>query len=204
MSARVARIRVHRVDVPLLRPFVTAVRRTDHVPAVLVEVVDSDGRSGWGEAAASWRVTGESPAGIAAAVLGPVRDAVLGLPVDDPQVWGKAVRRSVVGNAAARSAVDCALWDLAAQVAGQPLTGPSRLGGPSTVETDMTLSAGAPEELLARAREHVGRGSGPSRSRSAAPSRTRRRWCCCGASWATTWCCGSTPTRRGASSRPWP
>ena len=121
MSARVARIRVHRVDVPLLRPFVTAVRRTDHVPAVLVEVVDSDGRSGWGEAAASWRVTGESPAGIAAAVHGPVRDAVVGLPVDEPQVWGPAVRGSVVGNAAARSAVDCALWDLKARLLGVPL-----------------------------------------------------------------------------------
>ncbi|MGN6635563.1 MAG: dipeptide epimerase [Oryzihumus sp.] len=157
MTAQVARIRVHRVDVPLLRPFVTAVRRTDHVPAVLVEVVDSDGRSGWGEAATSWRVTGESPAGIAAAVHGPVRDAVVGLPVDEPQVWGPAVRGSVVGNAAARSAVDCALWDLAAQEAGEPLA--VRLGGAAVdLETDMTLSAGAPEELLVRAREHVGEG----------------------------------------------
>ena len=157
MSARVARLRVHSVDVPLLRPFVTAVRRTDHVPAVLVEVVDTDGRSGWGEAAASWRVTGESPTGIAAAVGGPIRDAVDGLPVGDPGVWGPAVRRSVVGNAAARSAVDCALWDLAAQEAGQPLA--ERLGGAATeVETDMTLSAAAPEELLARACEHVQQG----------------------------------------------
>ena len=157
MSARVTRLRVHSVDVPLLRPFVTAVRRTDHVPAVLVEVVDTDGRSGWGEAAASWRVTGESPAGIAAAVRGPIRDAVHDLPVGDPGVWGPAVRRSVVGNAAARSAVDCALWDLAAQEAGQPLA--ERLGGAATeVETDMTLSAAAPEELLARAHEHLQQG----------------------------------------------
>lgn len=154
MSARVASVRVHSVDVPLLRPFVTAVRRTDHVPAVLVEVVDSDGRSGWGEAAASWRVTGESPAGIAAVVLGPVRDAVDGLPVVEPDAWGPALHGSVVGNAAARSAVDCALWDLAAQEAGQPLA--VRLGGATTaLETDMTLSAAAPHELLARAREHV-------------------------------------------------
>ena len=120
-------MRVHSVDVPLLRPFVTAVRRTDHVPAVLVEVVDTDGRSGWGEAAASWRVTGESPAGIAAAVAR-ARCATPshGLPVGDPGVWGPAVRRSVVGNAAARSAVDCALWDLAAQEAGQPLADAAR------------------------------------------------------------------------------
>jgi L-alanine-DL-glutamate epimerase-like enolase superfamily enzyme len=157
MSARVAHVRIHSVDVPLLRPFVTAVRRTDHVPAVLVEVLDTDGRSGWGEAAASWRVTGESPAGIAAAVRGPLRDAVDRLPVDDPQAWGPAVSGSVVGNAAARSAVDCALWDLAAQEAGQPLA--ARLGGAVTdLETDMTLSAGAPEDLLARARQHVQEG----------------------------------------------
>jgi L-Ala-D/L-Glu epimerase len=42
----------------LVRPFVTAVRAAHEVGAVLAEVRDSDGRSGWGEAPISWRVTG--------------------------------------------------------------------------------------------------------------------------------------------------
>ncbi|RBQ18389.1 dipeptide epimerase [Spongiactinospora rosea] len=151
-------MRVVAVEVPLVRPFVTAVRRADRLRAVLVEVTDGDGRSGWGEAATSWRVTGESPQSVAAAALGPIADAVTGLPVDDPAAWGRAVETSVVGNAAARSAVDCALWDLAARAAGLPLAG--FIGGRAgPVRTDMTLSVGTPQDLLERAREHTGFGT---------------------------------------------
>jgi L-alanine-DL-glutamate epimerase-like enolase superfamily enzyme len=159
VSTRIARVRVHRVDIPLLRPFVTAVRRTDRLRVVLVEVADTDGRSGWGEAPASWRVTGESPESVAAAVLGPIREAVLGHRVDEPEAWGAAAEASVVGNAAARSAVDCALWDLAAIEAGRPLA--AFLGGHAgAVPTDMTLSVGTPADLLRRAREHLAEGFG--------------------------------------------
>ncbi|PZG15503.1 dipeptide epimerase, partial [Spongiactinospora gelatinilytica] len=113
---------------------------------------------GWGEAATSWRVTGESPRSVAAAVLGPIADAVTGLAVDDPGAWGRAIETSVVGNAAARSAVDCALWDLAARATDLPLA--EFIGGRAApVRTDMTLSVGTPRDLLERAREHPGFGT---------------------------------------------
>src|ERR1700759_367492 len=54
--ARIHSMTVHRRSVPLVRPFVTAVRAAYEVDAVLVEVRDSEGRSGWGEAPTSWRV----------------------------------------------------------------------------------------------------------------------------------------------------
>ncbi|HCS62201.1 MAG TPA: hypothetical protein DIW46_12550, partial [Microbacterium sp.] len=79
-------LRVLRVPSPLARPFVTAVRRTDHIDAVLVEVKDAEGRSGWGEAAVSWRVTGESPQSVAAAVAGPLADIVIGRDANDPDL----------------------------------------------------------------------------------------------------------------------
>jgi hypothetical protein len=43
--ARVHSVTVHRRSVPLVRPFVTAVRVAHEVGAVLVEVRDGDGRS---------------------------------------------------------------------------------------------------------------------------------------------------------------
>ncbi|RDV44269.1 dipeptide epimerase [Leifsonia sp. ku-ls] len=156
--ARIERVVLHRRSVPLRRPFVTAVRRADAVDALLVTVVDSDGRVGWGEAPASWRVTGESHASISEAVAGPLSHAVVGMPGDDPVTTSDRLARAVVGNASARMAVECAVWDLAARAAGQPLY--RYLGGEADViETDMTLSAAVTArdeaELLLAAEEHV-------------------------------------------------
>ncbi|WP_026940021.1 mandelate racemase/muconate lactonizing enzyme family protein [Humibacter albus] len=121
MTSTIAEVRLHRVAVPLVRPFVTAVRTATEIDAMIVEVIDSDGRSGWGEAPTSWRVTGESPQSVTAAVEGPLREAALGLPVNDPAGASLALERAVVRNSSARMAVDCALYDLAAQYAGVPL-----------------------------------------------------------------------------------
>lgn len=152
---------VHRRSLPLVRPFVTAVRTAHAVEAVLVEVRDSEGRSGWGEAAVSWRVTGESPESVSAAVLGPIRDALLGAAADDPTSSGVRIEAAVVRNNSARAAVESAVFDLAARAAGQPLW--RYLGGASArVRTDMTLSALSPtsriDDLVAVASDHVAAG----------------------------------------------
>ncbi|WP_199182357.1 enolase C-terminal domain-like protein [Cryobacterium sp. Y11] len=159
MSSRVARLIVHTVDVPLVRPFVTAIRRADAIQAVLVEAVDSDGRSGWGEAAASWRVTGESPASIAAAAAGPLSAAVQGRTLEQPAALSAELAGSILHNTAARAGVDSALYDLAAQQADLPLS--EFLGGATApVVTDMTLSAAGIDELVERASAHVAAGFG--------------------------------------------
>jgi L-alanine-DL-glutamate epimerase-like enolase superfamily enzyme len=158
---RIENVTIHRRTMPLTRPFVTAVRRTHAVDALIVEVRDSDGRSGWGEAPTSWRVTGESHASVRAAIEGPLTEAVTGFPVDDPAGASDAMARAVVGNASARMAVDCAVYDLAARAAELPLF--RFLGGTSgTVITDMTLSAAAnaeeATELVRQAVEHAENG----------------------------------------------
>jgi L-alanine-DL-glutamate epimerase-like enolase superfamily enzyme len=157
--SRIDHLKVHTVRVPLLRPFVTAVRRADWIDAVLVEIVDSDGRRGWGEAAASWRVTGESPASIRSAVTGPLADVVVGRDAAEAPILGGELASSVVHNSAARSAVDCALYDLAAQGAGESLS-PYLGGGETPVRTDMTISAGDTDELVRGALEQCRNGFG--------------------------------------------
>ncbi len=159
MTPRIERLIVHDVRIPLLRPFVTAVRRIESLDAVLVELVDTDGRRGWGEAAASWRVTGESPASIRAAANGPLADVVVGRGAQDVDVLSTELARSVVHNSAARSAVECALYDLAAQGSGLALS--AFLGGSEApVRTDMTLSAEGTDELVRHALEHCDNGFG--------------------------------------------
>jgi len=156
-------LRVHHRRVTLVRPFVTAVRSATAIDVVLVEARDSDGRSGWGEAPTSWRVTGESRQSVTAAVEGPLTEAAFGHPADDPAGTSGLLARSLVRNSAARMAVDCALYDLAAQASGVPLY--RYLGGEhGNVRTDMTLSAGLPGEdddaLIATALQHRDAGFG--------------------------------------------
>jgi len=155
----VERMRVLRVPSPLVRPFVTAVRRTDHLDVVLVEVTDADGRRGYGEAATSWRVTGESPESVTAAVAGPFADAVLGRSVDDPGL-PDALAAAAWGNAAARSAVACAVADLAARHRDEPLaqTLAPHADAPTRIRTDMTLSVAEPTALAVTAAEYAAAG----------------------------------------------
>ncbi|WP_105036888.1 hypothetical protein [Cryobacterium aureum] len=115
MRSHVEQSTVHTVDVPLVRPFVTAIRREEAIQAVLVEAVDSDGRSGWGEAAASWRVAGESPASIAAPVAGPLSAAVQGRTLEQLAAVSAELAGSILHNDAARAGVDSALYDPAAE-----------------------------------------------------------------------------------------
>ena len=153
---------VHHRPIALVRPFVTAVRSATAIDVILVEARDSDGRSGWGEAPTSWRVTGESRQSVTAAVEGPLTEAVLGAPVDDPAGTSAMLARSLVRNSAARMAVDCALYDLAAQTSGVPLY--RYLGANfGTAASDMTV-AGLREEdddgLIATAVQHRDAGFG--------------------------------------------
>jgi L-alanine-DL-glutamate epimerase-like enolase superfamily enzyme len=162
-SLTIESLTVHHRRIALVRPFVTAVRSATAIDVVLVEARDSDGRSGWGEAPTSWRVTGESRQSVTAAVEGPLTEAVLGAPVDDPAGASSMLARSLVRNSAARMAVECALYDLAAQASGIPLY--RYLGGKDgSVRTDMTLSAGLRGEnedaLIATAIEHRDAGFG--------------------------------------------
>ena len=151
-------VTIHRRSIALTRPFVTAVRTAYSLEALLVEVRDSDGRTGWGEAPTSWRVTGESVESVTAAVSGPLIDAITGMSTEDPDAASAALERAVVRNSSARMALDGALYDLAARVNEVPLY--RYLGGRgSDVRTDMTVSAAVTsadlDELLRTAVEHI-------------------------------------------------
>jgi len=150
----IRQLRCHRLSVPLHTPFVTALRSTRTLETLVVEVTDADGRRGFGEAPQVWRVTGESLAGAEACVLGPLRDVVVGRSVDDLADLLRAVETAVVANHGAKAALDVALHDLAARRLGVSLP---RLLGSSRhdVPTDVTVSAGDEESLVADATERM-------------------------------------------------
>jgi L-alanine-DL-glutamate epimerase-like enolase superfamily enzyme len=142
VGARIERVDVERLSLPLHSPFVTALRRATSAESVVVRVTDSDGRVGLGEAPQNWQVLGASVAGSVACLEGPLRDAVLGRSADPAETW-PVVDRAVAGNGAAKAALDCALHDLT--------DAPRAL----TVPTLVTVPVGEPEEIAEAARARV-------------------------------------------------
>ncbi len=149
----IASVRTHRVSSALHTPFVTALRRATAIDSLLVEVVDSDGRIGLGEAPQVWAVTGASIAGAQAAIEEMIAPRLIGRDPDDLNANCALVAKAVVGNETAKAAVDVALHDLAARRLGIPL--PRLLGGPasspSASSAPTTIATAAPDAASHRA-----------------------------------------------------
>lgn len=163
---RIESVTATPISVPL--QFVTALRRTETTDTVVVTVTDRDGRTGWGEAPQVWQVTGESLARATACVKTMLGPALVGHDVGDRGALTTAAalsQRSVARNFGAKAAVDGALHDLVAQAEGTTVaalladtTAALTVGLPSVLTTEVTLSAGAPQELAETARSRVAEG----------------------------------------------
>lgn len=151
MTSTITALRVRRMSIPLHTPFVTALRRTTTIETLVLELEDSDGAVGWGEAPQVWQVTGDSVAGSEACLEGPMSEALLGRPATVGDT-AALVQRVVVGNRAAKMAADVALHDLEARRAGA--------AEPVRLRTDVTLAAGDADGLAAAARARVADGFG--------------------------------------------
>lgn len=150
-------VRTYPMRVPLRAPFVTALRTATSVETLIVEVVDDEGNSGFGEAAQVWQVTGASVAGSQACIDDVLGPAVRGRDPDDLYANCQVIRRAVVGNEAAKAALDVALHDLAARRLGVPLV--RLLGGTALrVATDVTLSVADTHALALAAQQRVSEG----------------------------------------------
>lgn len=162
--SHVVGLRTLHVRVPLHTPFTTALRTTSTAESLVVELVDSDGARGYGEAPQTWRVTGDSLAGARACLEGPLRDVLVGAPLD-PWAIAPRISAAVVGNTSAKAAADVALHDLAARRAGRPLA--DHLAGqaegratPRRLPTDVTVAAGEVDALVDTALARVAEGFG--------------------------------------------
>ena len=111
---------------------------------VLTVRVEDGGYQGWGECVPYARY-GET--------LDSVTREIEGL----PEVFTRAELQELLPAGAARNAVDCALWDLEAKKAGQPVWQLAGLPEPKPEITAYTLSLAAPEEMQAQAAKNAHR-----------------------------------------------
>ena len=153
----VVAVRCHRHRAPLLRPFVTAARRTESVEYVVAEVELAGGTIGQGSAAETVAVTGGSAETIAAALTGPLRAAVE-VVTDSVAGLSDRVAAALEGATSAKAALEVALHDAWARAADRPLV--ELLGGrlEDGLMNDMTISLEDPEVMARHAREAVAAG----------------------------------------------
>ena len=199
----ISEIRCHRLTAPLHTPFVTALRRTEHLETTVVEVVDVDGVRGYGEAPQVWRVTGESLAGAEACLSGPLADVVRGRSLDDLPDLSRLIADAVVGNFGAKAAMDVALHDLAARRAGVSLVVVPRRPGRRAAGTHRRDGVGRRARRARGDRDQAhGRGVRGPQAQGRAPMR-RPTWpgSAPSARRHPTRGSGSTPTRAGRPTR---
>src|SRR5699024_6184155 len=153
----VVAVRHHRHRAPLLRPFVTAARRTEAVEYVVAEVELSGGAVGQGSAAETVAVTGESAETISSALAGPLRAALEGATGTLGQLTAR-LAGALDGASSATAALEVALHDAWARSLDAPLV--ELLGGrlEDGLMNDMTISLEEPDVMAEHARAAVARG----------------------------------------------
>jgi muconate cycloisomerase len=121
-----APLAIRRVDaipvaLPLTKPVKMAAETVTHARNVLVRVEASDGTVGWGEAASAPTMTGDTIAGLVAAVREHLAPLLVGEDAWMRPALMKRLKGALYGNTGAHSAVEMALLDLAGRSAGVPV-----------------------------------------------------------------------------------
>lgn len=150
MGHRIKRVRCFAVDIAMVRPHVMSHdRRHDSVGSTIVEVTDGEGRRGYGESSpmdGSYIDGFPESVRVGVAKLAP---ALEGLDIVGASALCARMDATLVGQHAAKAAVDSALWDLRGQILEQPvaeLLGGRRVDRLPTIEF---LSYGSdPDELI--------------------------------------------------------
>lgn len=137
-------MRIYRFDIPLKDVFTIATMSLSTAQNLLVELKTNEGISGWGEASSFRSIVGETQL-INIAAAKELKQIVLG---KNPLAINSLVQQMeayLPHNSTLKSAIDMAVFDIAAKAHGVPLY--VFLGGQKReIETDLTMGIGNPDE----------------------------------------------------------
>ncbi len=154
---RIVKLDTFLLEVPLKTPFVTALRRVDAVQDLIVRIELENGCCGYGEAAPTLVISGESLQSMQAVIQTVFKPLLLGQSIVNFQALLHRLEQAVVGNSSAKAAVDIALYDARAQLFRVPLC--ELLGAePVTLITDITISLNDPALMVQDAKNAVAAG----------------------------------------------
>lgn len=154
---KITDIRLGMVRVPLKTPFKTALRTVERVDDIIVTIHTDSGHVGYGEAAATAVITGDTQGAIVAAISTVIAPRLIGREIGDLNALTHLVQTALARNSSAKAAVEIALYDLFAQLHGAPLY---RIlgGGTPVLSTDITISVDGIDTMVADALSAVERG----------------------------------------------
>ncbi len=154
---RIARIESWRQEIPLTRPYEIAFRQTDTVGNCFLRIIPESGRPGLGCAAPEHHVTGETLDDCESALDPAGLDWLVGEDVRELPRLLRLLEGHFPDTAAARAAVDMALYDLLGQHLDMPV---ARLLGQchDSLPTSITIGIMDVDDTLKEAAEYLGRG----------------------------------------------
>lgn len=154
---RIVDIETFLLEVPLKTPFVTALRRVDSVQDLVVRVRLENGIEGYGEAAPTLVISGDSLYSMQALVHTVYKPFLTGQSILNFQPLLHQLQRRVVGNSSVKAALEIALFDARAQLFNVPLC--QLLGGDATaLTTDITISLNSTANMVQDAKTAVAAG----------------------------------------------
>ncbi|MGN0168997.1 MAG: dipeptide epimerase [Acetatifactor sp.] len=144
---RIQKVELGEIQIPLVTPFKTALRTVTAVNDIVVRITADDGQTGYGEAPATAVITGDTKGSIVTAIRDFIAPAITGMDIEDIDGIMRRMQKAIVKNTSAKAAVDMAVYDLYARNLKKPLY--KVLGGnQNTIETDITISVNATEEMV--------------------------------------------------------
>ncbi|KIP86370.1 L-alanine-DL-glutamate epimerase [Stenotrophomonas maltophilia] len=154
---KITDIELGMLRVPLKTPFKTALRTVDTVEDVVVMVRTDTGHIGYGEAAATAVITGDTHGSIIEAIRHFIKPRLVGQDVANLNRLCGLVQSSMERNSSAKAAVEIALYDLWAQLHGAPLY-QMLGGGDPVITTDITISVDYIDKMVADSLSALDRG----------------------------------------------
>lgn len=142
---RIKDLQVTHRRIPLHTPFKTALRTATEIESINVTIKLENEITGRGSAAPTWVITGDSTESIQAALLGPIKQALVGKDICDFQVLLNANQTCCIGNTSAKAAADMALYDAYSKLLHVPLY--QFLGGNKPLKTAMTVGVDTPVKM---------------------------------------------------------
>ena len=154
---KIAKIETDYIQIPLARPFKTALRTVESVHDLVVRITADTGEVGYGEAPPTAVITGDTLGSIRCAIEEFIAPSLMGMDVEDLDGIMAKLHSCILKNTSAKAAVDMAVYDLYAKQLGRPLY--KVLGGRrNSLETDLTISVNPVEEMVADSLDAVAQG----------------------------------------------
>jgi len=143
---KITDIKIGRIRIPLKKPFKTALRTVDTIENIIVEVLTDTEDVGYGSAAPTEVITGDTVGSIIGAIEN-IKKNIIGLDIQNFEEVMITLNKCLIGNTSGKAAVDIALHDLYGKLYKAPVY--KLLGGyRKNITTDITISVNEPEEMV--------------------------------------------------------